>query len=136
MSIDPLNPFGTSPQFATVPPSYQPVQPPFRPQPQSSQIATNKQFVSGGAGIKNMTLPHGVFAFFDNDRPILYDTAVDELGKKDVTAYEVRRIEPPTPEELEAMQPITKGDMQGLLKRVDDIQAQLSDLKKLNGGLE
>ncbi len=122
-----------APMYNTVPQAPQQVLPRVQ---QPAQMSTNKQFVSGVDGIKNMNLPQGVFAFFDNDRPILYDTSVDELGKKTVVAYEIKVIEPPTPEQVEAMRPVTKQDMQGLLKQIGDIQSQLVEIKKLNGGLE
>lgn len=59
-------------------------------QPQSTQINTNKIYVSGIDEVRQRQLPNGSdMLFLDNDKPIIYQKIVDGKGQFEVKAFTI-----------------------------------------------
>lgn len=73
--------------FATQNGNYTPTA---QPQQQTSQMNTNKIYVTGIDDAKARQLPpNSDFIFLDNDKPLLYRKTVDATGKMEIKAFKI-----------------------------------------------
>lgn len=100
-----------------------------QPQQYSVPVNTNIIYVNDESDVRNrQLLPNSNFAFFDNDKPIVYRKYVDATGKMSVEKYDLipHKDEPAaTTNDIDMTKFVSISDFIALKKEIEQLKSEI-----------
>ena len=100
-----------------------------QPQQYSVPVNTNIIYVNDENDVRNrQLLPNSNFAFFDNDKPIVYRKHVDATGKMSVEKYDIipHKDEPAaTKNDIDMTKFVSISDFNALKKEIEQLKSEI-----------
>ena len=132
--LNPMNPYQMQPNYFNA--NYQPPQMPnYGTQAQARQSNVEWVYVNGFQGAREQIVQPGCTAWMmDNNEPIIYYKAVDQMGQPTLKAYRLNELEPqsavqsqPAPQ-MDLTMFATRDDVAAIGAKVDKLIAEIGGM--------